>query len=305
MTDIDDWGMDGDQADGAGAGPPVIDGGLLDPRTFPSPWPPAPTQDQPQATPPSPDQDVHAQVLQDILDAQAKLPPIGTQRADDAGSYSGYDLQRLPPAITGPLDTDIHAEVLKDIQNAQARLPPLRLHLAGDGGFRHIDPYPGMNRTLTGGNPPLTQQAATDFLNGVPLSSGAFGPHITFVNDEAGKPSPDVPVTNALANMVEQGVVDSGFHSVNINSSVRPLKPGSLSNHPPGNAVDINNIDGFRVIKRPDLATRLQDVFARQPQIHENFGPGYQVNTVVPGQPPLPWPKVKEGHQNHDHFSAR
>lgn len=127
MTDIGDRDMDGEDA-------PVINGGLLDPRTFPSPWPPAPATEQ-QAAPPSPDQDVHAQVLQDILDAQAKLPPIGTQPADDAGSFparssplvtDGPSLDRPAAAITGPLRTSVHDEVFQDILNAQARLPPVK-----------------------------------------------------------------------------------------------------------------------------------------------------------------------------------
>jgi hypothetical protein len=246
---------------------------------------------------------VRDEVERDIRAAQAKLPRIGAQAGNDAASYGGEWLERPSPAITGPLDPDTHAEVLQDILKAQARLPPLQRHLAGDGAFRRIDPYPGMNRTPTDGNPPLTRQAATDFLNGVPLPSDAFGPHITFQNDVGGR-STDRPVRNALANLVEQGVVDSGFHSVNINSSVRP-SDGSQSNHPPGYAVDINNIDGLRVINHPDLAAQLQDAFSRQPGIRENFGPGYQVKTFVPGQPPRPMAKVGESHQNHDHFSAQ
>ena len=252
MADFEDWDADG--------GTPQVQGGLLDPSTFPSPWPP--TTDSPS------------------IDAQ-------------------------PPATTGPLDTDVHAEVLRDIQSAQAALPPLRTPTAAEIGMRRIDSYPGMNRTPPGGYPPLTQQAASDFLNGVPLPKNAFGPLSTFNNDVRGGPSTDRPVTNTLADMVEQGVVDSGVHSVNINSSVRAPPPRGFSNHPPGNAVDINNIDGFRVINRPDLAAQLQDAFARQPAIHENFGPGYQVKTVMPGQLPVPWSGVGEDHQNHDHFSAR
>lgn len=119
MADIGDWDMDGgDQTGGA----PVVNGGLLDPRTFPTQWPPAAAE--PQAAPAnssSPDQDVHAQVLQDILDAQAKLPPIGAGTGD-------YDLQRPPAAITGPLRTDVPDDDIQNILNAQAGLPPVRPH---------------------------------------------------------------------------------------------------------------------------------------------------------------------------------
>lgn len=104
--------------------------------------------------------------------------------------------------------------------------------------------------------------------------------------------------------MIERGVVDSGFNSVNINSTTGGHS-GSTGNHPPGYAVDMNNINGFRVIDRPDLASRLQDVFQRQPEIRENFGPAYQTKTERPGQAPHAVAKVKEDHRNHDHFSAQ
>jgi hypothetical protein len=119
MADFDDWTLDGgdaDQAGGAAAPPPRIDGGLLDPSTFLTPWPPI--TDSPQLDRPAPeitgplDTDVHAQVLQDILDAQAKLPPI----------------DRPAPLVNGPLMTDPHAEVFQNFLNAQAGLPSVKPH---------------------------------------------------------------------------------------------------------------------------------------------------------------------------------
>ena len=299
MTDIGDRDMDG-------GGAPGINGGLLDPRTFPSPWPPAPTP-EPQAAPPSPDQNVHAQVLQDILDAQAKLPPTRSQMADDAGGYDGHELQRPPPAITGPLDADTHAEVLKDILNAQAKLPPLRRPVVGDGGLRHIDPYPGMNRTPRGGNPPLTQQAAADFLNGVPLPKDAFGPHVTFINDEGGKPSPDLPVTNGTANMVEQAIMDSGVKSVNINSTVggrHALDAKHRSRHYDHAAIDENSVNGAHVGPGNPASTSLQNAFARQSNIMENYGPASQTRVWRRGGLAQPVLSVAEDHEGHDHFSG-
>src|SRR3569833_104147 len=114
MTDIGDRDMDGE-------GAPVINGGLLDPRTFPTPWPPSPAR-EPRAASPSPDQDVRAQVLQDILAAQAKLPPIGGRAAGD------YDLQRPAAAISGPLRTAVPDYLLQNVLNAQAGLSPVRPH---------------------------------------------------------------------------------------------------------------------------------------------------------------------------------
>jgi hypothetical protein len=91
MADVDDW-SDGDAvgdgsaaAGGAndGAPTPQINGGLLDPRTFPSRWRPA--TDFPSVQPRAPTitgplmTDAHAEVLQDILNAQAGLRPIPPQ----------------------------------------------------------------------------------------------------------------------------------------------------------------------------------------------------------------------------------
>src|SRR5689334_1469006 len=113
MADFDDLGSeDGGETQGGSASPggsdgatPVINGGLLDPRTFPSRW--APLTDYPSVEPQAPEitgplrTDVSAEVLQDILNAQAKLPPLPEDLSID----------RSPPLVTGPLMTDPHAEV--------------------------------------------------------------------------------------------------------------------------------------------------------------------------------------------------
>ena len=46
--------------------------------------------------------------------------------------------------------------------------------------------------------------ALGDFLDGVPLPKDAFGPHITFVNDEPLNPSPDQPVSRCRARQPVQ-----------------------------------------------------------------------------------------------------
>jgi hypothetical protein len=256
-----DFYNEGDDAGGTGGAVggsdvPIINGGLLDPRTFPSNLP-------------------------------SRLPMLeGAAPAEPAPDHHVFD-----------------AEVEGDIQRARAALPPLPpLGPPLVGGLRHIDAYPGMSNIDPQHPPVATLEDLRRFIDGITIPD--YGPHITFVNDQRENPSPDRPVRSALANLVEHGVVDSGFHSVNVNSTTGG-HPGSRGNHPPGCAVDINNIDGFRVIHRPDLAGKLQSIFAGEPGIRENYGPAFQVETKTPGQRPIAMPKVAEDHRNHDHFSAQ
>jgi hypothetical protein len=146
--------LDGKTDVEAGEGPPtagqapVIHTGLLSPSTFPLVSPDGSQADGPAIASQPPllsgplDADVHAEVLQDILDAQAKLAPLApAQGPGDAATWGGGRLDPPAPLITGPLDTDTHAEVLRDIQNAQAGLPPLSLRSAsflGNGAPSNI-----------------------------------------------------------------------------------------------------------------------------------------------------------------------
>lgn len=205
------------------------------------------------------------------------------------------------PEITGPLMTDVHAEVLNDIRRAQAALPPLR-PATSDTGLRHIDPYPATNYLPWNRLTPPTVRSLSDFLDGVPLSKDAFGPHITFVNDEPRNPSPDQPVTDATARMVEHAVVDSGLLSVNINSTTGGNHTPS-SRHYTHQGLDIDEINGRAVRPSNPDATILQNAFARQPNIYENYGPAYQTKTSERGNS-RPVAGVKEEHKRHDHFSG-
>jgi hypothetical protein len=264
MADFDEWNTDGDDgresgsdlASGQNQGAPAINGGLLDPRTFPARW--------------------------DPLAADA---PVVEPQA---------------PTITGPLDSDVHAEVLNDIQKAQSALPPAS---SAGGGLRHIDAYPAMNYLPRSRLAPPTVRNLSDFLGGVPVPKDAFGPHVTFVNDDPRNPSPDLPVTDATATMVEHAVVDSGLNAVNINSTTGG-KHATHSRHYSQQGVDIDRINGRPVSPSSPDATILQNAFARQPNIYENYGPAYQTKTSMPGKS-RPVPSVSEEHKRHDHFSGR
>lgn len=92
MAEVDDWGVDGGEAqEGGEGGLPMIKGGLLDPRTFPTRWNPATSY--PSMEPQAPQisgplrTSVDDEVLQDILSAQAKLPPL--KRRPETWSVNG------------------------------------------------------------------------------------------------------------------------------------------------------------------------------------------------------------------------
>lgn len=86
---------------------PTVQGGLLDPGTFPSPWAQL-TTDEPPLERPDPEitgplrTSVHDEVLQDVLNAQAGLPPVKPQpetwlingRIYNAVSAHGFDPAR-------------------------------------------------------------------------------------------------------------------------------------------------------------------------------------------------------------------
>jgi hypothetical protein len=140
MADFGDLGTEADvdsatdpQTTGQG---PVLRGGLLNPSTFPS-IPPNGVAPQPSILSGPLDPDVHAEVIQDILDAQSQLPPLApAQSSGDPTKWGGEWLDPPAPQISGPLDTNTHAEALRDIQNAQAKLPgvsPRSVHTFGKG----------------------------------------------------------------------------------------------------------------------------------------------------------------------------
>jgi RHS repeat-associated core domain len=144
--------------------------------------------------------------------------------------------------------------------------------------------------------------------------------NITFANNVAGAASPDQFVTVDTANMVEGAVVSSGVDSVNISSTTgrAGAKPDPNSNHPKGKAVDIDKVNGKPVDQskagaaNPKDVAKVQDAFAKQPNIRENYGPARGEKTSKPGGKPVPLnPNNKRDktlindHKNHIHVSGQ
>jgi len=143
-----------------------------------------------------------------------------------------------------------------------------------DGVDRHINPRPG----------------------------GPSGPTITFNNDTPGGPSTDLAVDDDLADMIESVAVQTGI-SFNINSS-RGGVHSKKSYHYVGKAVDINQCNGKGVNSRNPAARTLQEAFALENNIVENFGP-FQNTKTLPNGSVRPWPKVAREHRTHLHAAVR
>lgn len=151
--------------------------------------------------------------------------------------------------------------------------------------------------------------------------------NITFQNDDPNSANPqstDQYYQEDLANMIEQAVVDTGY-DININSGVRTATApaGTNSNHADdrANAVDINRINGGRVLQgQPDSAplsevAAFQDALANSPDVRANFGPTRNEKTYPNGatrdvsNATMSGPNgtritIAQGHQNHIHTSS-
>ena len=73
----------------------------------------------------------------------------------------------------------------------------------------------------------------------------SFNGKITFINDEPKNPSPNLPVSEFLAKMIEH-VVRTTNLSININSTTGGTH-SKTSFHYYGMAVDINSINGKKL----------------------------------------------------------
>lgn len=126
---------------------------------------------------------------------------------------------------------------------------------------------------------------------------------ITFINDDPSKPSPNLPVSEYLAKMIEDAVFMTTL-SININST-------SGGNHAPrsfhqfGMAVDINMINNKR-IDDPSNANdvrRFQQKISQHPDVAECFGPF--INIRKKGTSITQKPLMKTKHLNHLHISSQ
>jgi RHS repeat-associated protein len=144
--------------------------------------------------------------------------------------------------------------------------------------------------------------------------------NITFKNDVAGAPSTDQYVTVATATMVESAVMKSGVDSVNISSTTGSTgaNRGPDSRHGKGQAVDINEVNGKPVDQsKPAAASttdvaKVQDAFAKEPNIRENYGPTRNEKTSTPGGQATPAnpnntkdKKIIDAHKDHVHVSGQ
>ncbi len=92
---------------------------------------------------------------------------------------------------------------------------------------------------------------------------------ITFINDDTSKPSPDLPVSEHLARMIENTVFKTSL-SININStSGGHHSPRSF--HQFGMAVDINKINNRRIDDSSNASDvrRFQQVISQHPDVAE------------------------------------
>ena len=146
---------------------------------------------------------------------------------------------------------------------------------------------------------------------------------ITFKNDVAGAAAPPNNFTTQTATMIEGAVRDSGVDSVHINSTTGSSGANRSSpRHGNGQAVDINSVNGQPVIKNGSGVTNLQDAFANQGNIRENYGPSRVEITGAAGGSPTnranpasnkqtPWgsqaynKSVVNKHKNHIHVSGQ
>lgn len=96
---------------------------------------------------------------------------------------------------------------------------------------------------------------------------------ISFVNDEPQNPSPNLPVTEALASLIEDTVQQTNL-SININSTTGGSH-SQRSFHYHGMAVDINLITKKRIDDPGNLTDvrKFQQVISQHPDVAECYGP--------------------------------
>lgn len=138
-----------------------------------------------------------------------------------------------------------------------------------------------------------------------PKPGGPNEPTITFKNDNPKNPTPNQPVTNPTAKMIEDAVKKSGVKSININSTTGG-KHSKYSRHYSGQAADINEINDLPVDdeKNVEAAKGLQKAFNEQPNIRENYGPALCTKTDQYGNRTKK-PNQQKSHKDHIHVSGQ
>lgn len=126
---------------------------------------------------------------------------------------------------------------------------------------------------------------------------------ISFVNDEPNNPSPNLPVSEALANLIEDSVIKTNL-SININSTTGGThSPKSFHYH--GMAVDINLINNKRIDDPSNAVNvqKFQQTVSQHPDVAECFGPF--INIRKRGSKVTQMYHVKIKHLNHLHISSQ
>ena len=147
-----------------------------------------------------------------------------------------------------------------------------------------------------------------DMRNINPFPAGPLGPIITFTNDFLPGQSPDQPVTEEFAEMIEDAVTELGA-DVNINSTTGGIH-GKNSRHYTGQGADINCIGGSAINEDNPLAEKLQTILQNHSNTRENYGPfineKYNRTTKIPYLPSItPKPRQASGHRTHIHITGQ
>ena len=126
---------------------------------------------------------------------------------------------------------------------------------------------------------------------------------ISFINDEPLAPSPNLPVTDVLATLIEDAVRSTGL-AININSTTGG-EHCTESFHYRGMAVDINVLGGKKVDDPLNNANiqKFQNVIAANPNTGECFGPFINISKI--GATVEQQPQVLEDHLNHLHVASQ
>jgi hypothetical protein len=127
--------------------------------------------------------------------------------------------------------------------------------------------------------------------------------NITFINDQPKNPTPDQSVLQRTAEDFEDIIGQTGFDSININSTTGGVHTGR--GHMDGLATDSNNINGIPVGNPNgiDDVAKLQEIASKQKDIKLNLGPVRCEYTTKSGvTSAITDPKTIAAHPTHVHI---